>query len=910
MFVPKLTGMSMKKIFAWSKRHAFLVFFVVAVLSVLSLLRLPYLQIDPTLDRLLVQSDPAKLFYNKIVDVFGSDELTTIYIQDDSLFSSDKLHKIKDAIEKIKQVSGVVKIDSLFNSPHFSSVDGMLESDPVFLNIPRSSSEILKKLEAAQSNPFFKGQLVSDDGKAMVIAVKTLLNNKDRFIKEKFKEDIDDILLSLKDSFKDVFQIGDIYIQSELFKIMKFDQKVMIPVGILLIAIVLWVMIGRIHAAILPLIVGTVSVLITMAVMTFLNIPVQILIITVPTLLIVIGSAEITHMISEYLHGLEHHKNSKRLANKYLAEKIGLAVVLAAGTTIVGFLSNAGGGNIMMLMEFGKVAGLGLFISFCVTVLFVPAYLDRFVFLKQDSAKNRAQIFVDNLFLWITKKTFSAVKDYRPVIFLAFIAVSAVSLFYAPRVVVDNDSIRTVKESSDIRQRLNILKESFAGISTLYLTLTSENEDAFKKNDLLKKLFILTNYIGNETGFDAAQSFASYVALINQGMHENDRNKYDIPESDNLIEQYMLFLTRDDISSFLSADGKVANIVIRHHLSSSHAAQKELDLLMSYAQKLFKGNNIDIQFTGRNYLNVKAAATISESQMRSVFTSAGCIFLVMSILFMSFKAGVISLIPNLTPVLWLMGVMGVLNVPLDVGTCLIGSIAIGLAIDDTIHFFVRYKEAIKNSYDRLEAIKETMYAEHRAIITTSVSLSFGLSVLAFSNFVPIIEFGVLTAFVLLSALPGDLFITPSLLVSTKMKQFVTLIEILQFKLSDDVFYKSGLFVGMSKNEAKRILLMGTIKKFDIGEEIAFGKNCETLFLIVSGNVLVKKRDLRGDNNNFFDHQVMTPGSISKYDVDSLWVSKERVSVLIMNKGFVEEIKSTNKNFKINIETILQKISMA
>ncbi|MEF3255790.1 MAG: MMPL family transporter, partial [Deferribacterales bacterium] len=255
-------------------------------------------------------------------------------------------------------------------------------------------------------------------------------------------------------------------------------------------------------------------------------------------------------------------------------------------------------------------------------------------------------------------------------------------------------------------------------------------------------------------------------------------------------------------------------------------------------------SSLKIKFTGENILVNAAADTIAAGQAWSITLILFIIFTIMSISFLNIKAGILSLIPNLIPIFFAFGLMGYLGIDLNVGTAMIAAISIGIAVDDTIHLMVRYNSELKKQNDQDLAIKETIHSEVTPAISTSIALTLGFLVLVFSNFLPVIHFGWLSATVMLIALFSDLIVTPLFLYKTRL---ITLWDMLNFKLKNSVF-KSELFIGMKKWQVKKLILSSKIKEFKAGEYIIRQGNKErTFYLILDGKADVIKEKENGES---------------------------------------------------------------
>jgi hypothetical protein len=310
---------------------------------------------------------------------------------------------------------------------------------------------------------------------------------------------------------------------------------------------------------------------------------------------------------------------------------------------------------------------------------------------------------------------------------------------------------------------------------------------------------------------------------------------YAIPADSNLISQYLLLFQRDDLSRFVTSDFGEISIMVRHHVGSSHEINTILAELDAYMKKNINPH-FKYEFTGEYILINKAAESLVLNSVSSLAFTLFVVFLCMYFLFWSIKAGAISLVPNIFPIIVNFGIMGMLNIPLNVGTAMVADIAIGIAVDDTIHFMTRYNREMRERQDRDAAIAATLHDEIRPVICSSLALAGGFAICAASNFIPVIQFGLLSAEVMIVAIIGELFITPIILGST---QLITLWDMIGLKLQDAVIKASPFFEGLRPWQRKKVCLLGKMTERGSGEKaVTQGEFGKSMYLLLEGNAEV------------------------------------------------------------------------
>ena len=836
-----------KSIMEWSRLHPVIVIIIAGIITAFFALQLPKVRVDASASRMMVKEDPNRIFYEETIETFGSDNTTVIYIKDENLFTYEKLEAIEEIFYNLQDVPGVSRVNGLFNVKNFKGVDGFLDTNPLLDPIPEEQEDINRAMKDAINSPLMLGSMISKDGNVMAISVIAEPDLKDEEFDKRFSIAIDKVIAPLKGKVDKVFQIGTPLTRRSIVDNILEDQRTLVPVGVAILLVLLVVGLKTFNGAIIPVITGGVSVIWAVGFMTMLGIPIQVLTVIMPCLILVLGATEDIHIISEYFKGIEEGKN-KLQAIDYMAHKVSTAIALTAFTTFIGFASIILN-NLTLLKEFGIASSFGLFVNFWITITMVPAFLRFFGKSKSPFEKKHTNGKEGGkLFKWVAENSIRIVKTRKKLAVILYCFLTLISFYGVTKIKVDNDLLGYFKASSDLRVKADRLHEDLAGAQTFYAVLNAHEKGAFKRAEALKKLFTIQSYIDGSGDFDNSVSLANNIALVNREMNGGTQDQYFIPDKDELISQYLLFFTREDIDRYVSSDYSEANIIVRHNLSSSYDLKAALNKLTEMLKGQLDGSGIDYRYTSESILINNAAESIAVGQVQSLALMGFIIFVIMCFLFVNLKAGFLSLVPNLFPIILLYGVMGIFNVPLNPGTAMIAAIAIGIAVDDTIHFMVRYNEEMRILNNQAHAMESSIREETRPVVTTSIALALGFASLGFSNFVPLIYFGLLSAMVMILALISDMIITPMLLVSTKL---ITLWDMLALKLREKVIKESPLFQNMSKWQIKKIVLMAHSKTFNKGDLIIKqGTKERTMYLILDGSVQVESTRADGHKTVF------------------------------------------------------------
>lgn len=745
----------MSHLFIYFARRPALSAVLLLIPTLISLYFVPRLSSDPSFDRLLIENDPEKIVYEEFVEQFGDDNSILLYFEGKDLLKRESLLKIRKFVWELEEIDEVQKVDSLFTTPHFVGVDGLLSSTAALEDIPESQRQIDHIIETTVNNPLIATRLIAKDKSSIVVNMQ--IDSSKRPLKD-ISIQFNKMLSKLGLNAKRNFQTGIPSIQLFTFQEMRSSQKTLLPIMILAISIFIFIGARSIHASIIPIVVVLLGVIWTIAFMVLAKIPLQLLVSSIPSITFILATTEIVHIMTSYNHHYALEPNKMTALEKALKET-SLPISLTAFTTVLGFGAICIN-QIVMLREFGIVSAFALIASFIITILYTPLHIRYFV----RGKNKRSQSVEKKSIFQVAAAFFIKARNFKKTILMLLICYTGVTAYLAQFVESDNDSINMITPDSTPRKNLAVFEEHFGGINSVFLVLELK-EGEFKDPENLKTLFELEKKIRANKDFYDAESFGSLMAHINNQMKISvgEKGEYKTPLKKNLISQYLLSLTRDDYEKYVSADFKKANITIRHSISSSAKQKKAIDELRLFLNENLDLNKISYQISARSILNQRSGATIISAQSKSIIFMVIIIFVMMTILFKDIKMGLAAIPPNLLPILGLFASMSLLGIPLNVGTCIVAAITVGIAIDDTIHFFTRYKEHIGTGLDVDFAINKTLEEETSPIIITSLSLSIGFSFLLISHMVPIKQFGLLSAIVIILAMISDLFVTPFVL---------------------------------------------------------------------------------------------------------------------------------------------------
>jgi uncharacterized protein len=823
------------QIYMLGYRHRGLVSLFLLIATVLIGAGMHRLQVDTGIDSLIPADDPSRLVYQKVMGEFGTDNKTIIYIKDQNLWTPGKLAKIEQLHFAIEKIEGVSRVNSLFTLHTLHGVDNKIITRPLLIAAPKTEQEALDARESALANPLYQGNFFSDDGKVTAIIVSV----EDREDSNNFSRNIhlalEEQLEVHRADFEYMAQVGPPRISAELKNSLYEDFILLGPLSVVILVLSILIFMRSWLSAMVPLVTSLLTIIWTFGMLGWLGVPLNILSAMIPSLIIVIGSTEDTHMMAAFLRGLDENpgENSQKKAVQYMANHIGLPMILTVLTTTLGFASNLFS-NIGLIQHFSFAATFAMLANGVITVLVMPLMLSLFGSHKNSSmakGKNRLPDRIVSVFRYS--------QDRFPISILVFTAIlCAFFIFQASKLYVTNDPLSYFPSDRPLIQDTKRIHEDLAGIKIFFISLEAKQGKAFQEPKNIQKLDDIQRFLADQGVYDRSISLADHLKFINHEFR-GDTAGNALPQTRQLVAQYLMFLQRGDLDNYVSHDYRRANIVVRHNITDSHTLNQYIEELQEVIDKI-AGPDMKTFIVGQNLMVNSAAENLMVAQVKALSLLMALIFLIMSIMFTSLKGGVIALVPAIIPIALMFGIMGYLDIPLNPGTAMVAVIAIGIAIDGTIHLLARYNELCRRTSNYAEAVHAAVNDEATPLIVSSIALALGFGILIFSNFTIVAQFGALAAATMLFSIFANLLITPIIMTRIRL---VGLYQILSMAIDPDVLDGSPLLQNMSNYQRRKAILISELHEFEKGELIVeqntIGRN---MHLILSGEAEVIRRD--------------------------------------------------------------------
>ena len=602
----------------------------------------------------------------------------------------------------------------------------------------------------------YKGSIVSEDATATLVLF-TLLDDADKqAVAKEVKEKIEALGLSEKLYFG-----GLPMMMNDITSLIVADMVWLIPIVFILIALILLLSFRSVRGVILPLLTAAISVVWTLGIMALADYEITIISNMIPIILLAIGSAYTIHVINSI--NLNVEKDRKKALIKALAFII-VPVILASVTTAIGFISFVFGAYLAMIQDFGIFTSLGTLIALVLSIFFVPSLISAFSMYNKNTEKtntNKKDI-ISNIILQPLAKLLFKHPKYIFSVWGILIMISISAMFFIQTSVNMNAYF---KKDNPTRVAEDIMQKKFGGSMPIYIVF----EGDMQSPEVLKLMKKTGDFMETDHNINTTQSVADLIEEMNNAMGESKK----IPDDKAKIEQLWFLLDGQDIMPQLVSDELDKGIIQSKFASATTSDIENFDEKMKKFIAENSNENCKIQLTGMPSVYVKLNSSLLSSQFSSLIIAIFMVLVIVGLILRSPLKGIFAAVPVVATIIVLFGFMGATAIPLDIATVLVGSIALGIGIDYSIHIIVGFNYKLKENGDVHKAIESTIMTSGKAIIINVLSVAAGFLVLLFSQLVPLQNFGLLVAISMISSGLGSLTLLPVVLILANRKKKIT-----------------------------------------------------------------------------------------------------------------------------------------
>lgn len=742
-------------VFLYRTRHFWVS--ILIILTVFFSFHTEGLRLDNTLSSWFPEDDESYRLYQEFQDEFSGNRNLLIAIEADNVFDPSVLRYIEDKTEAIEEVDYVRRVYSLSTA---SRVSGSEEGIEVKSLLHGMNDGMLPEIkDYALRNEIFRDDLVSSDA--------TLTTMLITFDEEKADRERSKLLGRIRDIMEDgliggirLYYSGSMEISKEYDRFTMQNQRSFTPPLIALIIISMLLLFRSVMKLLIVMFVVGVSVAWTIGIYSLMGYSFNVISGMLIPLIVILS-------ISDSIHILEYHDEVSRKTDDREATYVDTLTYITnpclatSLTTAFGLLSLTSS-KVPAVRSFGLGAAVGVISAFLVTIVLVPFILSVI------PARYRA--FRDSVWIYFLRGLHRYNKRYAKALIAMMMALFVMAVSGITRLEVNTNQMDFFHEDSQIRRAAELLNSHLSGVFSVELFLRGE-EGSMTEPVVLEAMERFRERVLSYPLVKKVYSLADQVKMINRELEGGDPAAYRIPGSRELIAQELLLLSlsrkgREDLLNLVSSDYSCGRISVKMQSMSSDELVATCRWVDDEARKIFAGTGVTPDLTGSGQLFSHLDKYLVESQIRSFSIAFTTVIIFMFIFFRSWKYGLLSILPNLFPIVLVLGIMGMTGITLNVATVTVSSVALGIAADDTIHFISRFKrEHHEMEGDLIPSLESTTLNVGRAIVSTSLINIVGFSILIVSDFVPTVYFGCLVALTMSFALVGDLVFLPTSIIT-------------------------------------------------------------------------------------------------------------------------------------------------
>ena len=757
-------------------------------------------KLDASSDTLLLENDPDLKYLKEVNNRYGSKEFLILTYTPEEVMNSEKsLNNLLSLKYKIQSLDWVYSVITLLDVPLLNNSDTPLaERLQNFTTLKSENVDIERGFEEILSSPVFKNFVISEDGKTtgIIVNIKEDVNLKN--LDDKSKEEIEKYkdlrkkknhknIVEIRELIKSYKNIGKIYlggipmIADDMMSFIKNDI-IVFGIGVLLFIIVtLWFIFKKLIWIIVPLSSCFFSVLIMTGLLGLIGWKVTVISSNFIALMLILTMAMNIHMSTRFLQLKKNNPNLKNSEIIFMTtSKMFWPIIYTALTTICAFLSLIFS-EIKPVIDFGWMMSLGLIISFVITFTLLPTLINLLSTEKiniEGESKSKITEFLGEISI-----------NSRPTIFLITLVVIISSIVGISRLEVENSFINYFNKNTEIYKGMKLIDEKLGGTTPLDIIIKfptfekdkltvaddefedwgdEENHDNRKywfTKDKIEKIEKVHSYLESNPFVGKVLSFSSILKVAKQ---LNNNKPLDALEIGVFYSKIPDTIKKEVIDPYISIEDNEARISLRIKDSEKNLRRNDLIKKIEYDLENQIGlESNEYKLAGVLILFNNLLQSLFKSQILTLGFVMSGIFAMFLLLFRNIKLSLIGVVPNFIAAFFILGIIGLLEIPLDMMTITIAAITIGIAVDNSIHYIYRFKEEFfqNNSYEK--TIKLCHSTVGIAILNTSITIVFGFSILVLSNFIPTIYFGVFTGLAMLLAMISVLTLLPSLILLTK-----------------------------------------------------------------------------------------------------------------------------------------------
>ena len=720
--------------------------------------RIPQAELDTEVKSQLPRDMPSRLDLDRIEAVFSGTDMAMVVLQADDVLAPETLRRVKKISRKIERIRAVDRVLSLFTQKEIRAADGEMRVDPAIQRIPKDDAAREALRQRLKDNDLVYGNVVAKDWKAAaIVAFKSMEANDDELIAA-----LEEAVASVPGE-EPVVIGGMPFVRKQLGHDIQSDMRRFMPLGVIVLLTFLFLCFRQLRGVVLPFAVVVMSIAMGMGLVPLLGWKIQMVTIIMPVILIAVANDYGIHLMSAYqeLNQPSSSLDSRALAAR-VAASLGLPIIATGVTTMAGLLCLLAH-VIVPAEEMGILASIAIAYALAASLLFLPAVLSflpraKPVIVASDGAEGGR--LLERFLVWNARLV-----QRRPgrvvAVVLSLVAVISIGIGL---VRVDTNPVNYYPGASPVTISMDLINEHFGGANTVGVMVEGDVDDYVKDPKVMKAIDRFERVLEAHPMVGQTMSIARTVRMMNRVMHDDDPAFDLIPDTREAIAQYFLLYSMsgdpEDFDRLVDFPYRHALLSARITRSSSIDIAEVVGFVRDYVDEE-PGSPFKV-VGGFAAVFTELVDVIVNGQVMSLTLSLIIIGLMLGLLFRSWVAGLVSILPLGLAMLLLFGLMGFLRIELNIATAMLSSIMIGVGVDYTIHYLWRHRAERARGLTPAEAVFRTLTTTGRGIVFNALSVVVGFSLLLISSFLPIRFFGFLVVVSIGACLVGALMLLPAL----------------------------------------------------------------------------------------------------------------------------------------------------
>jgi predicted RND superfamily exporter protein len=752
----------------------FLILLLLGIATYFMTTQWQYMRFSYTEANLMPKDHEVNIQYDKFLEYFGEEgNVIVIAVKDSTFFTPEKFNNwnaLAKTIDSFPEIDYTIAIGDIRKLTR-DDINKKFITEPLYNSLPSSSEEIITiKKDLFENLPFYDNILYNKDSETIqtVIYIRTdIVNTGARrdLISGKFNSLIAQFE---KDNNLDVRVSGMPYIRTMNAENIISEMRMFVILALGITALIFFFFFRSFRATFITLLVVIVGVIWAFGFIGWFRYEISVLMALIPPLIIVIGVPNAVFFINKYQQEIKTHGNQAKSLQRVIT-KIGSATLMTNITTASGFATFIFTKS-QLLVEFGIIASINIIAIFFLALFLIPIIYSFMPLPKKKHLKHLDRIWIDKIVNWME----NMVRNHRFVIYTGTVVIIIASMIGLFQMKISGSLIDDMPKSKEFYHDIKFFEEEFGGIMPLEILVDTKEPNGVMDLSTLKRIEKLNETIDEIPELSKPISVVNLVKYSKQAFYSGIPKYYQLPTSQD--KNYILSYAKnsssntDMLKNFVDSTGQYARVTTYMKDVGTTKMEGIEERLKAKIDKVFNPEKYNVSITGKALVFLKGTKYLINNLVLSLSLAIFLIAIFMAFMFRSFKMILISILPNILPLLITAGLMGYFGIPLKPSTILVFSIAFGISVDDTIHFLAKYRQELQANNWR---VKKSVYASLRetgvSMFYTSIVLFFGFLVFTVSSFGGTKALGGLVSITLLFAMLSNLLLLPSLLLTLESK---------------------------------------------------------------------------------------------------------------------------------------------